>query len=89
MPSSWAIAVAMAGVWSMWLTVATMTQSTWAASSPAAASASWDACTLIIWIDSSGPAHRRDLMPDRCWIHSSLELIASITSELGTTRVGR
>ena len=26
-PSSWAIAVAMAGVWSMWLTVATMTQS--------------------------------------------------------------
>ena len=26
-PSSWAIAVATAGVWSMWLTVATITQS--------------------------------------------------------------
>ena len=34
-PSSWAIAVAMAGVCSMWDTVATTTQSTCAASMPA------------------------------------------------------
>ena len=31
-PSSWAIAVAIAGVWSMWLTVATITASIWRAS---------------------------------------------------------
>ena len=27
-------------------------------------------------------------MPERCWIHSSLESIASTTSALGTTRDG-
>ena len=43
----------------------------------------------IIWTDSSGPAQRRVLMPERCWIHSSLESIASTTSEFGTTRTGR
>ncbi len=48
-----------------------------------------DASTDIICTDSSGPAQRRVLIPERCWIHSSLESIASTTSELGTRRVGR
>ena len=39
--------------------------------------------------DSSGAAKRRLMMPDRSRIHSSEELIFSITSELGTTRSGR
>ena len=38
---------------------------------------------------SSGVAQRRCLMPERCWIHSSLESIASTTSLLGITREGR
>ena len=87
-PSSWAIAVATAGVWSRWLTVATTTQSIWPASRPARSIAIREASTDIIWTDSSGPAQRRDLMPERCWIHSSLESIASTTSELGTDAVG-
>ena len=33
-------------------------------------------------------AKRRVLMPERCWIHSSLESIASTISALGTTRAG-
>ena len=37
----------------------------------------------------AGPAKRRSLMPERCWIHSSLESMASTSSELGTTRDGR
>ncbi len=70
-------------------TVATMTQSTCAASMPAPSSALRAAETDIICTVSSGPAKRRSLIPDRCWIHSSLESIASISSELGTTRLGR
>ena len=88
-PSSWAIAVATAGVWSRWLTVATTTQSISLASTPARSSALRAAATDIICTDSSGPAQRRLRMPDRCWIHSSLESIASITSEFGTIRSGR
>ena len=88
-PSSWAMAVATAGVWRRWLTVATTTQSIWLASRPARSSAIRDASTDIIWTDSSGPAQRRVLMPERCWIHSSLESIASTTSALGTRRTGR
>ena len=88
-PSSCAIAVAMAGVCSMCETVATMTQSIWAASMPARSRAWRDAATDIICTVSSGPAKRRSLMPERCWIHSSLESIASTSSAFGTTRDGR
>ena len=88
-PSSWAIAVATAGVCSRCETVATTTQSIWAAAMPARSSASRDAATDIICTVSSGVAHRRWRMPERCWIHSSLESIASTTSALGTTRDGR
>ena len=88
-PSSWAIAVAMAGVWNMWLTVATITQSICRASTPARSSASREAATDMSWTVSSGVAQRRCLMPERCWIHSSLESIASMTSLLGITRDGR
>ena len=88
-PSSWAIAVAMAGVWSMWVTVATITQSIWRASTPARSSAVREAATDIICTVSSAVAQRRCLMPERCWIHSSLESIASTTSALGMTRLGR
>ena len=45
--------------------------------------------TDIICTVSSGVAKRRSLMPDRCWIHSSLESMASTMSALGTTREGR
>ena len=38
---------------------------------------------------SSGVAQRRCLMPERCWIHSSLESIASTTSAFGMIRDGR
>ena len=85
-PSSWAIAVATAGVWSMWLTVATITQSICSGATPALSSASREASTLIIWMVSSGAAQRRVLMPERCWIHSSLESIASTTSAFGMRR---
>ena len=88
-PSSCATAVATAGVWSRWLTVATTTQSIWPASSPDRSIAIREASTDIICTDSSGPAQRRVLIPERCWIHSSLESMASTTSELGTRRVGR
>ncbi len=88
-PSSVAIRGATAGVCMRWLTVATMTASTWLASMPAWASASRQAATLIICTDSSGPAKRRVRMPERCWIHSSLLSIALTSSALGTTRSGR
>ena len=88
-PSSWAMAVATAGVCIMCETVATTTQSICAASRPARSRAWRDAATDIIWMVSSGPAKRRSLMPERCWIHSSLESMASTSSELGTIREGR
>ena len=56
---------------------------------PARSSAWREAATDIICTVSSGPAKRRSLMPERCWIHSSLESIASTSSEFGTIRVGR
>ena len=71
------------------MTVATMTQSICRASMPARSSALRDAATAIIWTVSSGVAQRRCLMPERCWIHSSLESIASTTSEFGMIRDGR
>ena len=83
------MAVAIAGVCSRWVTVATMTQSICRASMPACSSAAREAATDIICTVSSGAAQRRCLMPERCWIHSSLESMASMTSELGTTREGR
>ena len=83
------MAVATAGVSSMCETVATTTQSTSAASMPACSIAARAAETDIIWMVSSGPANRRSRMPERCWIHSSLESMASISSAFGTTRVGR
>ncbi len=88
-PSSWATRVATAGVWSRWLIVATTTQSICSASMPACSRAARDAATDIICTVSCGSAKRRSLMPERCWIHSSLESIASTISELGTTRDGR
>ena len=88
-PSSWAIAVAMAGVWSRWVTVATMTRSIWRASTPAWSRAAREAATDISCTVSSGVAQRRCLMPERCWIHSSLESMRSMISALGTTREGR
>ena len=56
---------------------------------PARSRALRDAATDIIWTVSSGVAKRRCLMPERCWIHSSLESIASTISALGTTSDGR
>ncbi len=53
-PSSWAIAVATAGVCSMWLTVATMTQSICSAEIPALSIALRAAATLMTWTVSSG-----------------------------------
>ncbi len=88
-PSSCAISEAADGVCIRWLTVATMMQSTWSAAMPAASSACFEAATDIIGTVSSSSAKRRVLMPERCWIHSSLESIASTTSEFGTTRRGR
>src|SRR6476469_1941286 len=88
-PSSWAMAVATAGVCSMWLTVATTTQSIWRASMPALSRALREASTAISCTVSSGVAQRRCLMPERCWIHSSLESIASMMSAFGITRDGR
>ena len=88
-PSSWATAVATAGVCSRWETVATITPSTWAASMPARSIAMREAATDIICTVSSSVAKRRLLMPERCWIHSSEESIASTISALGTTRLGR
>ena len=72
-----------------WLTVATMTQSTWRASMPASARASRAAADGhhlhgLLGRRPSGAS----TMPERCWIHSSLESIASTISELGTTRLG-
>jgi hypothetical protein len=83
------MAVAIAGVCIMWLTVATTTQSIWRASMPARSRATLEAATDIAWTVSSGPAMRRVLIPERCWIHSSLESIASTISALGTARAGR
>ncbi len=88
-PSSWATAVATAGSWSRWEIVATITPSTWALSIPAFSMAMREAATDIICTVSSGSANRRLLMPERCWIHSSEESIASTISEFGTSRRGR
>ena len=68
--------------------MATTTQSIWRASTPAASSACLEDSTPISWTVSSAVAQRRCLMPDRCWIHSSLESIASMMSALGMTREG-
>ena len=54
-----------------------------------AARALREASTDIICTVSSGVAQRRCLMPERCWIHSSLESIASTMSAFGITRDGR
>ena len=48
-----------------------------------------EAATDIDCTVSSGVAQRRVLMPERCWIHSSLESIASMISALGITRLAR
>ena len=69
--------------------MATTTQSTWRGSIPDRSSACREAATAITWTVSSGVAQRRLAMPERCRIHSSLESIASTTSLLGTTRLGR
>ncbi len=56
---------------------------------PARSIASRAAPTDITWMVSSGVAQRRCLIPERCWIHSSLDSMASTTSALGTSRDGR
>jgi hypothetical protein len=66
-----------------------MTQPIWAGSIPDSASASFAAFTDIISTVSSSLAQRRSLIPDRVWIHSSLESICSRISAFGTTRRGR
>jgi hypothetical protein len=66
-----------------------MTVSICETSIPAAAIASRAAASDIETTVSSGPAQRRDLMPERSWIHSSDESMASTISALGTTRSGR
>jgi len=83
------VAVAMAGVCSMCETVATITQSICSGSIPDRSSAIRDEATDIICTVSSGVAKRRCLMPERCWIHSSVESMASTMSALGTIRDGR
>ena len=85
-PSSWATAVATAGVCSRCDTVATMTPSICSASMPARSIAVRAEATDIICTDSWSSAKRRVLIPERCWIHSSEESIASTMSALGTTQ---
>ena len=51
--------------------------------------ASREAARLITEMVSSALAQRRCRIPERCWIHSSVESIASITSEFGITIEGR
>ena len=79
----------MAGVCMKCDTVATSTASTCAGEIPARSRALRHEATDIIWTVSSSVAQRRSMMPERCWIHSSLESIASTSSALGTTRLGR
>jgi hypothetical protein len=66
-----------------------MTQSICSGAMPARSIAFREAATDIICTVSSGVANRRCLMPDRCWIHSSLESIASTMWAFGMTREGR
>jgi hypothetical protein len=56
---------------------------------PASARAALDAHTDMLTTVSSGSAIRRDVMPERVRIHSSLESMRSTISELGTARRGR
>lgn len=69
--------------------MATTTQPIWAGAMPESASASLAAFVDIIRIVSSSEAQRRSLIPERVWIHSSLESICSRISALVTTRRGR
>ena len=66
-----------------------MTASTSLISIPARFSATSDAALDIAITVSSFDANRRDWIPERSRIHSSLESIRSTISELGTTRDGR
>ncbi len=81
--------MASAGVCWKCETVATITQSTWRASTPERSSACSAAATAIDRTVSSSVAQRRSLMPERCWTHSSLESMRPTISLLGTTREGR
>ena len=89
MPSAEATWGAEAGVCSGWVDVATMTQPTCSAPTPAACSAFSAAEIDMPMRVSSSAAKRRVLMPDRVWIHSSEESRTSQTSSLVTTRAGR
>jgi hypothetical protein len=66
-----------------------MTASICEASRPACSIALREAPTDIDCTVSSASAQRRVLMPERCWIHSSLESIASMMSSFGMTRLAR
>ena len=72
-PSSLAMVVAAAGVWCRWVTVETITVSIWPASMPARCTALRAAASDIISMVSSSDAQRRSLIPERVWIHSSVE----------------
>ena len=66
-----------------------MTHPSWSALTPDTASARSAAVVAMEIRVSSGPAKRRVLIPDRVWIHSSLESSTSQTSSFVTTRSGR
>jgi len=88
-PRRSAICGAEAGVCWVWVEVATITSPMSAAETPAAARASSAARVPMSSTVSSSRAKRRDRMPDRDWIHSSLESRTSQISSLVTTRSGR
>ncbi len=69
--------------------VATTTAPTCSGSMPLAARALRPEAIAIARTDSSAFAKRRFLMPERDWIHSSVESIVSQISALLTTRSGR
>ncbi len=88
-PSRWAIWGAAAGVCWVCVEVATMIVPTRSAAMPADASASRAARSPMSNSDSPSPAYLRVRMPDRLWIHSSLESRTWQISSLSTTRSGR
>ena len=80
---------AAAGVWYGWVTVETITAPTCDASSPARSSAWRARRSAMSTTDSSGAARKREMMPERSWIHWSEESIGPMISSFITTRSGR
>ncbi len=88
MPRRAATRAAVFGERSIAVEVATTTMSTSAGVSPADASALAAAWPASSSTGSSGPAIRRDRMPTRLLIHSSLVSTMAVRSSLVRTRAG-